>query len=364
MFTEPVTARRVVLALVVLGCGAAAGLLVRALLRSTLGRRAPSMERAPAAHAARWLGLMAVGLLSSAGAYAGSLVLPLTDRARAVSGKAILSFVIAAATLSASRLVGGLVRAHADRGGAVGTSSILGNVARLTTLLLGALVLLQSLGVSIAPLLTALGVGGLAVALALQETLANLFAGLQILASKKVVPGDFVQLDSGEDGYVVDINWRNTALRSLRNNVVLVPNARIASASLTNYHQPSPEMSVLVGVGVGYESDLEHVERVTTEVARQAQAEIEGAVRDYEPFIRYTDFGDSSIDFNVILRVSEPTAQHLLRHEFVKRLHARYGKENIEIPFPIRTIAWKTQQVDLEPSDVLARLGRRGVDPQ
>lgn len=211
----------------------------------------------------------------------------------------------------------------------------------MTVFVLGGLVLLRSLGVSIAPLLTALGVGGLAVALALQDTLSNLFAGLQILASKKVVPGDYVQLDSGEEGYVVDINWRNTSLRHLRNNVILVPNARLASATVTNYYKPFPEMSVLVGVGVSYRSDLPHVERITTDVARQTLEEVEGGVPDFEPFIRYGGFGESSIDFNVILRVSEPTAQYLVTHEFVKRLHERFGREGIEIPFPIRTIVFK-----------------------
>jgi small-conductance mechanosensitive channel len=147
-----------------------------------------------------------------------------------------------------------------------------------------------------------------------------------------------VRLDSGEEGYVVDINWRNTALRHIRNNVILVPNARLASAVVTNFYKPYPEMSVLVEIGVGYGCDLQHVERVSLEVARQTLAEVDGSVKDFEPLIRYKRFGESSVDFNVILRVSEPTAEYLVRHEFVKRIHERYAREGIEIPFPIRTI--------------------------
>jgi small-conductance mechanosensitive channel len=86
-------------------------------------------------------------------------------------------------------------------------------------------------------------VGGLAVALALQDTLSNLFAGLHIIASKKLLPGDYFLLDSGEEGYVQDVNWRNTFIRTLRNNMIVVPNARLASAILTNYYQPSSEMA-------------------------------------------------------------------------------------------------------------------------
>ena len=95
---------------------------------------------------------------------------------------------------------------------------------------LGGLVLLNSLGVAITPLLTALGVGGLAVALALQDTLSNLFAGVHILTSRKVQPGDFIQLDNGMQGYVQDTNWRNTIIRQLPNNILVVPNATVASS--------------------------------------------------------------------------------------------------------------------------------------
>lgn len=180
--------------------------------------------------------------------------------------------------------------------------------------------------------------GGLAVALALQDTLANLFAGIHILASRKVQPGDFIRLDSGEEGYVVDINWRNTTIRQLPNNMVMVPNARLAGAILVNYHRPVEEMSVLVQVGVAYDSDLEQVERVTIDVARDVLREVEGGVPGFDPFIRFHTFGDFSVDFTVILRAREFTDQYLITHEFVKRLHRRYRAEEIEIPFPIRTV--------------------------
>jgi small-conductance mechanosensitive channel len=205
-------------------------------------------------------------------------------------------------------------------------------------LAIGVLVALQSLGVSITPLLGALGVGALAIALALQDTLANLFAGVHILASKKVRPGDYVKLDSGEDGYVVDITWRNTTVRQLAGNIVVVPNAHFASAIVTNYHQPAQDLAVRVQVGVSYGSDLEQVERVTIEVATDVMATVEGGVPDFEPFIRYHTFGDSSINFTVIMRAHEYTATFLIVHEFIKLLHARYRAEGIEIPFPIRTL--------------------------
>ncbi|HEX6230164.1 MAG TPA: mechanosensitive ion channel family protein, partial [Actinomycetota bacterium] len=295
------------------------------------------------------LGDLAFGGVIAVGAWATVLALPLREGVRDVAERILVAALIVLGTLIVARLGARLIRAAAlGRPGVAQSSSIFVNITRLVVFLVGFLVLLQTLGISIAPLLTALGVGGLAVALALQDTLSNLFAGVHILASKKVQPGDFIKLDSEEEGYVVDINWRNTWIRQLPNNMVLVPNARLASAIVTNYYRPEQELAVLVQVGVSYESDLPKVEQITMEVAAEVMREVDGGVPDFEPFIRYHTFGDSSIGFTTILRGKEFTDQYLIKHEFVKRLHERYRSEGIEIPFPIRTVHLHTA----EPSTV------------
>jgi small-conductance mechanosensitive channel len=96
---------------------------------------------------------------------------------------------------------------------------------------------------------------------------------------------------------------------------------------------------VLVEVGVDYASDLGHVERVVMDVGRGVMLDVAGGVSDFEPFVRYHTFGESSVDFTVILRAKEFVDQYLIKHEFVKRLHSRFAREGIVIPFPIRTIA-------------------------
>ncbi len=216
--------------------------------------------------------------------------------------------------------------------------SIIVNVARLGVILVAALVILQVLGIPITPLLTALGIGGLAIALALQDTLSNLFAGLHILAARQVRPGDFIQLDSGYEGEVEDINWRTTTIRRLDNNIVIIPNSRLANATLINYRMPQPELSVIVSVSVAYGSDLQKVEELTLRVARAVQSEVPGAVPDFEPLVRFREFGDSGVLFSVILRAARVEEQHLLRHEFIKRLYAAYRAEGIEIPYPMRHV--------------------------
>ena len=132
-----------------------------------------------------------------------------------------------------------------------------------------------------------MGIGGLAVALALQDTLSNLFSGLQIIASRQVRIGDYVKLNTGEEGYVTDITWRNTTIRAIPDNMIIVPNSKLASTILTNYHQPAKVMSVIVQIGVSYDSDLAKVEKITLEVAKEILREIEGGIPDFEPFIRY-----------------------------------------------------------------------------
>jgi small-conductance mechanosensitive channel len=134
----------------------------------------------------------------------------------------------------------------------------------------------------------------------------------------------------------------------LANNLVLVPNAKLAQAIVVNHHLPSHELAVLVEVGVDYASDLRHVERVVTEVGRQVMSDVSGGVSTFEPFIRYHTFADSSINFTVILRAKEFVDQYLIKHEFVKRLHTRFNHEGIVIPFPVRTIAHRPERQPVE----------------
>ncbi len=263
--------------------------------------------------------------------------LPLSPALSDIIAKIILVMILLALTIVAARFLSGVVTYYASSA-VPATTSIFKNLINIIVLILGILVIFQTLGINITPVVTALGIGGLAVALALQDTLANLFAGLHILAVKQINPGDYVKLESAEEGYITDIGWRNTTIRMLRNNLIIVPNTKIASSIITNYFLPEKQMSVLIEVGVSYDSDLEKVERVTIEVARNIMREISGGVTEFEPFIRYHTFDDFSINFSVILRSSEFVDQYLIKHEFIKKLHERYQQEGIEIPFPIRTV--------------------------
>ena len=251
----------------------------------------------------------------------------------------ILVIIILSVTWLLTNIATGFLELYAGRfKDAIPQTTIFKNLTKIVIITIGFLIILQTLGISITPILTALGVGGLAVALALQDTLSNLFSGLHIILSKQVKTGDYIKLESGEEGYVVDITWRNTTIRMLANNIVIVPNSKLASIIITNFCLLEKAMSLLIQVGVSYDSDLKKVERVTIDVAREVMETVADGVTEFDPFIRYHTFDDSSINFTVILRAREFVNQYLVKHEFVKRLHERYKKEGIEIPFPIRTV--------------------------
>jgi len=216
-------------------------------------------------------------------------------------------------------------------------------IVNVVVWLAGILIVVDLFGISITPVIASLGLAGLALGLALQDTLSNFFAGIYILISQPVRVGDYIALENGLKGYVSSIGWRETRIRTLPNNTVVIPNSKLSQSIITNFYLPQQEMACLVQVGVSYESDLEKVEKVTIETGKQVLEKISGGIKTFTPFIRYHTFADFSINFTVILRVAEFVDKYLVTHEFIKALHVRFNKEGITIPFPIRTIYNETK---------------------
>ena len=158
-------------------------------------------------------------------------------------------------------------------------TSLLNNVINFVIYAMGVLIVLQYYGISVAPILTALGVGGMAVALALQDTLANVFSGMHLILSKQLRLNDYVRLSTGEEGKVTDITWRFTTLQSVSNNVVVVPNQSISKAIITNYSMPLQDITVSVAIGVSYDSDLDKVEAVCIRTAKEILSKLDPEVK-------------------------------------------------------------------------------------
>ena len=221
-----------------------------------------------------------------------------------------------------------------------GSQGIIQGIVRGFILILGALITLDTLGVTITPLLASLGVGSLAVALALKDTLANLFGGIFLIIDKPVKSGQYIELENGQRGYIEDIGLRSTKVRTRRDITIIIPNNKIINSILSNYHQPEKDFSHRIQIGVSYKNDLDHVEKVTMEVAKEVQENVNGAIKGYEPYMRFHTFGDDGIIFYVNLRVLGYDKRRRVMHEFIKRLHKRYAIEGIEIPYPQRVIGF------------------------
>ncbi len=274
------------------------------------------------------------------GLYIGVAVSEFPVRHVIYISKAIHIIVIFSITIAVANLAGKIFRNYIQKSNLpIPTTGLAYGILKGIILVIGFLTILSVLGISITPLITALGVGGLAVALALQDTLSNLFAGIHILVEKSIRVGDFIRLETGQEGYVEDITWRTTRIRMLPNNMVVIPNSKLSQSIVINYYLPEKRMSLLISIGVSYSSDPEKVEKILVEETRKAVGEIPGLLGDPEPFVRFIPgFGDSSLDFTLICQVREFVDQYLAQHELRKRIFKRFKEEGIEIPFPHRTV--------------------------
>jgi small-conductance mechanosensitive channel len=279
------------------------------------------------------------------GIYLATESLDLPERSTRLIERTLLILTIFSLTMMASRLASNLIRFYGSRvQGAMPVTTLTQNVAQLFIVLVGALLLLHQFGVSVTPILTAFGVGGLAVALALQDTLANLFAGLYVSVAGQVRLGDYIKLNTGEEGYVTDISWRSTAIRALGNNLIIVPNAKLAQAVVTNYSLPERRMALGIPVGVSYASDPDQVERVLLDEAQKAVGTVPGLLAEPAPSVRFIPgFGDSTLNFTLNCQVAEFVDQYLVQHELRKRILKRFQSEGIEMPYPTRTVYMREQ---------------------
>jgi small-conductance mechanosensitive channel len=212
--------------------------------------------------------------------------------------------------------------------------------ATISIYILAGMLILDRLGISISPLIAGLGIGGLAVALALQPTLSNFFAGTYLVSDGVLSPNDFIELEGGLNGYVVEIGWRSTRIRTPYNNLVIIPNSRLADSILTNYYGPSMDMGVLVMVGVSYSSDLAQVERVSLEVANEVIRSVPDADEKAGAYFGYDNFGDSNIDLWLWVQANDRIGSFVVKSELIKQLHQRFSQEGIEINYPMRHLIY------------------------
>ncbi len=256
-------------------------------------------------------------------------------------------------TIAMSRLAGNMVRFYGGRvtGSAMPVTSLTQKLAQLIVVILGAVWMLRVVfSINLTPILATLGVGGLAVALALQDTLSNLFAGFYVSISGLIRIGDYIKLNSGEEGYVTDINWRCTTMRGNSNNLVVIPNNKLGQATFTNYFLPERRMVLQVTFTVAYDSDIDRVEAVLLDEVLTSAGEVSSLVAEPAPFVRFIPGpGDTGLGFQVSVSVSEFADQYLAQSELRKRIFKRLRRENIVLAYTARTVVLDTAQSEPKP---------------
>ncbi len=218
---------------------------------------------------------------------------------------------------------------------------VIRNVFRAFVYFAAISIILSIFGYDVTALLAGLGIAGLAVALALQNTLSSFFAGFYLLADKPIRVGDYVRLESGEEGFIESIGWRTTRIRTLSNYLVVIPNTKLSEMIIYNYSLPRKETSLIFSIGVDYNSDVDKVEKILKEEVEKLRKTDEGIVKDFKPIVRFSDFGEYSLNFTVIFRIKDFTDRWRIESKFKKNLLKRFKKEKINIPFPTTTVYLK-----------------------
>jgi small-conductance mechanosensitive channel len=265
----------------------------------------------------------------------------------------LLTMLVLVLARGAVQILTGVIQVRADTSGStIAVASLTRKIIQIVVYIIGGITILNFFGIAITPIITALGVGGLAVALALQDTLSNIFAGVYITLANQIRVGDYIKMENLLEGFVTDIGWRNTAVKPFDENLVIIPNNKLSQAIVTNYHLPKQMVRMKVDVRVDYSSDPEHVEQVLysivrhcgheneVEAEREAQpaGKIRGLLYEPAPVVRFTAFNTSALDFSLSFAVSDFQYQYIVRHEIMKKIYYRFREEGITIPFPIQTV--------------------------
>ncbi|HYZ84075.1 MAG TPA: mechanosensitive ion channel family protein [Bryobacteraceae bacterium] len=254
--------------------------------------------------------------------------------------RAIGAFLIISISLVLSDVAVRMIQLYGERNKmAFAVAGLSRTLTHITILGIGFLLILRLFDVSITPLLTALGVGGLAVALALQDTLANFFAGVHILVENPVNLGDFVRLQSGEEGIVQDIGWRTTRIRTFTNSVIVIPNQKITSGILTNFNMPDPRVTGDIAVMVGLNADVDEVARIVIDAASNT----EGVLPQYSPVLLFEPgIMLTHMQFKLVVHCANALDRGLVLSRLRVAVWKALRENQIPLPEPERVAAFRS----------------------
>lgn len=208
------------------------------------------------------------------------------------------------------------------------------NLAKIAVFVVALIILLSIWGIPVTALLASAGLMGLIIGFAARDILANFFGGLFVLADSPYKIGDYIVLDSGEKGIVMDIGLRSTRIKTKDDIEITIPNAQIANSKIINESGPQEKTRVRVRIGVAYGSDIDKVREILTRIAE----ENEQVCAEPRPRIRFREFGDFSLNFELLCWIEDPLARGRVLDQLNTAVYKRFAEEGIEIPFPKRDL--------------------------
>lgn len=196
------------------------------------------------------------------------------------------------------------------------------------------MIVLKRFNYDISSLIVSMGVGSLAIGLAAQDTLSNMFGGLMLLFDQPFRVGDRIKLESGEFGDVLEIGLRSTKIKTVENYVLVVPNSQLVKSKVLNYYMPDGRSIGKISIGVSYDSDPEKVK----EILIKSALEVEEVMKEPAPSAFFTGFGNFALEFLLVFSVDDPKKVFSTKDKVNKRILDNFKKEGIEIPYPIQTL--------------------------
>jgi len=207
-------------------------------------------------------------------------------------------------------------------------------IIKAVVIILGVIFIFNAWKVNISPLLATAGIAGLAIGLAVKDSLGNILGGLQLVLDKTFKVGDKVELDSGELGVIMDIGLRSTKMKTYDNEVIFIPNGYLANSKIKNFTQPDLSLRVNVYFGVEYGSDTGQVR----EVVAGAIQKLEQVLSEPPPVVQFLKMSDYSLDFVARAWVSEFSLAYGTSLEMTDAIYRVLNEAGIEIPFPTHTV--------------------------
>ena len=210
-------------------------------------------------------------------------------------------------------------------------------ILKAVVIILAVIFIFSAWDVNISPLLATVGIAGLAIGLAVKDSLSNILGGLQLVLDKTFKVGDKVELESGEMGVIMDIGLRSTKLRTYDNEMIYIPNGFLANAKIKNFTHPDVSIRVNVEFGVVYGSDTEKVRQVVLDAVKK----IDTVIEEPEPVVQFLKMSDFSLNFIARAWVKEYTEAYSTKNRMTDEIYNALNKANIGIPFPTRTVYTK-----------------------